>query len=52
MSLIVPNMSYVAMTDGAFTGNFAQIDLFLKGLDGYIGLPNHRYASAVVGLFS
>jgi hypothetical protein len=31
-----------AMTDGAFVGNFAQIDLFLKGLDGYIGLPNHK----------
>jgi len=31
-----------AMTDGAFVGNFAQIELFFKGLDGYIGLPNHQ----------
>ena len=31
-----------AMTDGAFVGNFAQIELFLKGLDGYIGLPSHK----------
>ena len=23
-------------------GNFAQIELFFKGLDGYIGLPSHK----------
>ena len=31
-----------ATTDGAFVGNFAQIELFFKGLDGYIGLPSHK----------
>ena len=31
-----------ALTAGAFVGNYAQIELFFKGLDGYIGLPSHK----------
>jgi len=31
-----------AMMDGAFTGSFAEVNEFFKGLDGHIGLPSPR----------